>query len=200
MGKGEVTRQQILDHAVALASKIGLGGLTIGGLADGLNLSKSGLYAHFQSKEALQLQTLEAGATKFVNTVIMPALKAPRGEPRLRVLFENWRQWPRQCSLHGGCIFVQVAAEFDDLAGSVKDAVVRLQKDWLDTIVNAARTAVSEGHFRSDVDAEQFAYDLYGIMLMFHHSSRLLEDPKAEQRARAAFESLLRSNRSNPTK
>jgi AcrR family transcriptional regulator len=196
MSKGEITRQQILDHAVALASKVGLGGITIGGLAEDLNLSKSGLYAHFQSKEVLQLKTLESGAEKFVDTVIRPALKAPRGEPRLRALFDNWFLWPEQSSLQGGCLFVQVAAEFDDLPGPVRDKLVRLQKDWLDVLVNAARAAVNEGHFRADVDVEQFTYELYGVMLMYHHSARLLGDPKAEQRARAAFEELLKSRRS----
>lgn len=196
MSKGEITRQQILDHAVALASRVGLGGMTIGSLAEDLELSKSGLYAHFQSKEALQLKTLEAGAAKFVDTVVRPALKAERGEPRLRALFENWCQWPEQSSLQGGCLFVQVAAEFDDLPGPVRDMLVRLQKDWLDALVNAARAAINEGHFAPDVDVEQFAYELYGIMLMFHHSARLLGDPKAEHRARAAFESLLNSRRS----
>ena len=197
MSKGEITRQQILDHAVALASKVGLGGMTIGSLAESLNLSKSGLYAHFQSKEALQLKTLEAGAEKFIDTVVRPALKAPRGEPRLRALFENWCRWPEESSLQGGCLFVQVAAEYDDISGPVRDMLVRLQKDWLDVLVNAVRATVNEGHFRADVDAEQFAYELYGVMLMFHHSARLLGDPKAEQRARIAFESLIKSSRSD---
>jgi AcrR family transcriptional regulator len=196
MSKGEITRQQILDHAVALASKVGLGGMTIGSLAESLNLSKSGLYAHFQSKEALQLKTLEAGAEKFIDTVVRPALKAPRGEPRLRALFENWCRWPEESSLQGGCLFVQAAAEYDDISGPVRDMLVRLQKDWLDVLVNAVRATVNEGHFRADVDVEQFAYELYGVMLMFHHSARLLGDPKAEQRARIAFESLIKSSRS----
>lgn len=195
MGKGDVTRQQILDRAVALASKVGLGGLTIGTLADDLNLSKSGLFAHFQSKEALQLQILDAGSIKFVDTVVRPALKAPRGEPRLRALFDNWCRWPKHCSLQGGCLFVQVAAEFDDLAGPVKDKLVQLQRDWMDTLTNAARTAISEGQFRPDVDAEQFAYELYGIMLIYHHAYRLLADPTSREKANAAFNSLLDSRR-----
>ncbi len=198
MSKGEITRQQILDHAVALASRVGLGGMTIGSLADNLNLSKSGLYAHFQSKEALQIRTLEAGAEKFVDTVVRPALKSPRGEPRLKALFNNWSRWPEESSLQGGCLFVQVAAEFDDLPGPVRDRLVQLQRDWFDILINAARTAVSEGHFRADVDAEQFAYELYGVMLMYHHSARLLGDPKAEERAKAAFDALLKSRRANP--
>ena len=195
MGKGDITKQQILDHAVALASQVGLGGLTIGTLADDLNLSKSGLFAHFQSKEALQLKILEAGTAKFVDVVVRPSLKAPRGEPRIRALFENWCRWPQLSSLKGGCLFVQVSAEFDDLPGQVRDELVRKQKDWLDVLANAARQAVNEGHFATDIDVEQFAYDLYGIALMFHHASRLLRDPGAEQRANRAFERLLEASR-----
>jgi AcrR family transcriptional regulator len=198
MGKGEITRQQILDHAVALASKVGLGGLTIGSLADDLNLSKSGLYAHFQSKEALQIRTLEAGVEKFIDAVIRPALTQPRGEPRLRALFENWCNWPKTCSLQGGCLFVHAAAEFDDLAGPVRDKLVQLQRDWLDVVVNAARTAIAEGHFRPDVDPEQFAYEFHGIELMYHHALRLLRDPDAKSRALLALENLLASRRPAP--
>jgi AcrR family transcriptional regulator len=195
MSKGQITRQQILDHAVALASKIGLSGLTIGRLADDLKLSKSGLFGHFQSKEALQLRTLEAGAERFIDAVVRPALKAPRGEPRLRALLDHWCRWPEQSSLHGGCLFVQAAAEFDDLAGPVKDLLVRLQKDWLDVLANAARAAASEGHLAADLDVEQFAHEMYGVMLMYHHASRLLGDPMAEQRSKAAFDSLFDSRR-----
>lgn len=193
MSKGEVTRQQILDHAVALASRVGLGGITIGSLADDLNLSKSGIYAHFQSKEALQIKILEAGAEKFIDAIVRPALRAPRGEPRLRALFENWMRWPHKTSLQGGCLFVQAAAELDDLTGPVRDKLVQLQKDWFDVLVGAVRIAINEGHLRPDLDAELFAYELYGVMLMFHHAERLLRDPKAELKARTAFDSLLKS-------
>lgn len=199
MSKGQITRQQILDHAVALASKIGLSGLTIGRLADDLKLSKSGLFGHFQSKEALQVKTLEAGAARFIDSVVRPALKAPRGEPRLRALLDNWCRWPEESSLHGGCLFVQASAEFDDLVGPVKDSLVQLQKDWLDVLANAARTAVAEGHLAPDIDVEQFAHEMYGVMLMFHHAARLLGDPMAEQRSRAALDSLIESRRPGKT-
>ena len=199
MGKGEDTKQQILDRAVAHASQVGLGGLTIGTLADDLSISKSGLYAHFQSKEALQIKTLQAGAAKFVDVVVRPALKAPRGEPRVRALFQNWCEWPKHSSLKGGCLFVQASAEFDDLPGQVRDEVVRKQKDWLDVLANAARQAINEGHFADDLDVEQFAFDLYGIALMFHHANRLLHDPLAERRATQAFERLIESSRARTT-
>jgi AcrR family transcriptional regulator len=193
MRKGELTRQTILEHAMGLASKIGLEGLTIGRLADDLELSKSGLFAHFQAKEALQLQVLDCAASRFIDTVVRPALAAPRGEPRLRGMFERWLDWPRATTSPGGCFFVSAAAEFDDRPGPVRDRLVQLQKDWLDTIANSARGAIAEGHFRADVDPEQFAHDLYGVMLAYHHAARLLADSRAAARARTAFGALLRA-------
>jgi AcrR family transcriptional regulator len=195
MRKGELTRQTILEHAVGLASKIGLEGLTIGRLAEELELSKSGLFAHFQAKEALQLQVLDCAAGRFIDAVVRPALTAPRGEPRIRRIFERWMEWPRSTKQAGGCFFVSAAAEFDDRPGPVRDRLVQLQKDWLDTIANSVRGAIAEGHFRADVDPEQFGHDLYGVMLGYHHAARLLGDAKAAHRARTAFEALLRAAR-----
>ncbi len=195
MRKGAVTRQSILEHATALASQVGLEGLSIGRLAEDLKLSKSGLFAHFQSKEALQIQVLEFAAMRFVETVVRPALKAPRGEPRIREAFERWMAWPKKSALPGGCFFVAAAVELDDREGPVRERLVQLQKDWLGVLAETVRSAVDEGHFRPDVDAEQFAHDMYGVMLAGHHSARLLRDPKSGQRTRAAFESLLSSAR-----
>ncbi|HKQ71917.1 MAG TPA: TetR/AcrR family transcriptional regulator, partial [Polyangiaceae bacterium] len=179
MGKGEVTRNAILEHAAGLATKVGLEGLTIGGLADDLGLSKSGLFAHFNSKEALQLATMEFASSRFVEAVVKPALRAPRGEPRLRSFFEHWLAWPQKSGWSGGCFFVAAAAELDDRSGPVRDLLVQRQKDWLDTLAHAVRIAVSEGHFRPDVDPDQFAYEMYGVMLVTHQCLRLLRDPKA---------------------
>jgi AcrR family transcriptional regulator len=193
--KGEMTRQAILEHATGLASRIGLEGLTIGRLADELRLSKSGLFAHFQAKEALQLQVLDHAAGRFVDAVVRPALAAPRGEPRVRALFERWFEWPAASRIPGGCFFVSASSEFDDRPGPVRDRLAQLQRDWLEVIAHTVRTASTEGHFRGDVDPEQFAQDLYGIMLAYHHASRLLGDDRAAARARTAFEALLRAAR-----
>lgn len=195
MSRGEVTRQMILEHAASLASKVGLEGLSIGRLAQDLELSKSGLFSHFQSKEALQLQVLEFAAARFVDNVVKPALAAPRGEPRLQAFFDHWMNWPKESRLPGGCFFVAAATELDDRPGIVRDRLVELQKDWLDLLASTVRTASSEGHLRPDVDPEQFAQDMYGIMLACHHAYRLLHDPKAGLRARTAFESLLAASR-----
>jgi AcrR family transcriptional regulator len=195
MRKGEETRQAILGQAAQVASRMGLGGLTIGALAEELHLSKSGLFAHFQSKEALQVQTLRFAARLFVERVVRPALKAPRGEPRVRALFEGWMEWARADILQGGCLFVAAATELDDQEGAVRDELVRQQREWLDLVANVAATAVSEGHFRADLDTPQLAHDLYGVMLAFHHARRLLRDPQAESRARRGFEALVAAAR-----
>jgi AcrR family transcriptional regulator len=190
MSKGTETRQAVLDEAARLASRVGLGGLTIGSLAATTRLSKSGLFAHFQSKEALQLQLLAHTRERFIDLVIRPALAAPRGEPRVRELFGRWLAWDAD-ALPGGCLFVAASAEFDDQPGPVHDRLAQDQRDWLDTIAQVFRTGIAEGHFRPHADPEQFAYDLHGAMLAFHHASRLLGDPEAAARATRAFEQLL---------
>ena len=189
--KGEQTRTVILDHAADLATQIGLEGLTIGRLAAELDLSKSGLFAHFRSKENLQLQVLEAASHRFVEQVIRPALTAARGEPRLRSLFERWLGWTRTHSGPGGCLFVAAAAELDDRPGLVRDRLVALQKDWLEVIANVARSGVAEGKFRKNLDCDQLAHDVYSVMLGYHHAARLMRDPQAEARARSGFQTLL---------
>ena len=186
-----MTRNAIVEHATSLASRVGLGGLTIGTLADDLDLSKSGLFGHFHSKEALQIQVLEHAAATFVQIVVRPALAHPRGVPRVRALFERWLEWTRSGPLPGGCLFVAAATEVDDRPGPVRDRLQQLQRDWLGVIATSFQKGIDEGHFRRDADPEQFAQDLYGVALAYHHAQRLLQDPKAEARARRAFEALL---------
>jgi AcrR family transcriptional regulator len=189
--KGEQTREAILTHALGLATRIGLEGLSIGRLADDLRMSKSGLFAHFRSKEALQLEILKTAGARMIESVVRPALAAPRGEPRVRALFEGWLAWEQSPSLPGGCPFMAASFELDDRPGPVRDFVVQNLRDWMDTLAGAARIAVSEGHFRADLDCEQFAHDCQGIGLAFVHASRLMRDPKAHARATSAFEALL---------
>jgi len=198
MRKGDATRQAILDRAEKLASQVGLTGLTIGYLADELDLSKSGLFAHFQSKEALQIQVLEHAAASFTDLVVRPALAQPRGMPRLRALFERWLLW--DAALPGGCVFVGAASELDDRPGTVRDRLVELQRQWIDVIATSVRKAIQEGHVAADADPEQFAQDLYGIMLAWHHHSRLLNDRAAKHRARRAFDALLAAVRPRPAR
>jgi AcrR family transcriptional regulator len=200
MGKGELTRQAILERATALASRVGLEGVTIGHLSEDLGLSKSGLFAHFGAKGALQVEILRFAADRFVQAVVRPALAMPRGEPRVRAVFERWIEWSsRSHSVPGGCLFVAAATELDDRPGPARDELVRLQREWMETIATCFRTGITEGHFRSDADPEQFAHDLYGVMLVYHHATRLLRDPAAESRARAAVDVLLSAARRERT-
>jgi AcrR family transcriptional regulator len=191
--KGERTREAILGHALALATRIGVEGVTIGRLAEDLRMSKSGLFAHFRSKEALQIEMLRLAGRRMIDTVVKPALAAPRGEPRLRALFDHWLAWEQSPSLPGGCPFMAASFELDDRPGPVRDFVVQNLRDWIDTLAGAARIAVQEGHFRADLDCEQFAQDCQGIGLGFVHASRLMRDPQARARAQRAFEALMRA-------
>jgi AcrR family transcriptional regulator len=199
MGKGEQTRETILLHALGLATRVGFEGLTIGRLADDLRLSKSGLFAHFGSKENLKVKVLELASRRFVDEVIRPALGAPRGTRRVRALFDRWLAWETSPSLPGGCPFNAAATELDDRPGPARDYVVRSQRDWLETIANTARTAVQEGEFAAGLDCEQFAYELHAIMLGYSHASRLMKDAQARARTERAFDALLQRAASDPT-
>lgn len=196
MRKGEQTRQGILDVALAEASMAGLAGLSIGGLAVKAAMSKSGLFAHFKSKEDLQLQVLQTASERFIESVIAPALQEPRGESRVQALFDNWLSWSESSYLPGGCPFVSAAVELDDQPGPLRDYLVQSQKDWLDILATAARISQDEGHFRSDLDTERFAFEFYSIILAYYHFSRLLNDPETTQRCRSSFADLLSRSRS----
>lgn len=192
--KGTQTRQAIVGTAVEVAYQVGLGGLTIGSLAERRQMSKSGLFAHFRSKEALQLAVLGHARETFTDLVVRPALSAPRGERRVRELFERWIVLGRD-RVPGGCLFVKAATEFDDQPGPLRGQLVQDHRDLLDTIAQICRTAVASGEFRADLDVDQFAHDLYGVMLVYYLTLRLLDDPAAETRTRTSFESLLASSR-----
>ena len=194
MTKGDETRDSVLREALAQSSRVGLRGITIGGLAEAMDMSKSGLFAHFGSKEGLQSAVMDYAAEAFTQLVIRPALKQPRGEPRLRALFERWLGWGGYADYArpGGCIFVSVASEFDDAPDSpVRDKVVQTERDLLDTIETIVRGGVTEGQFGESTDAAAFAHDLLAIVLCYNFSARLLRDPAATARARDAFERLL---------
>jgi AcrR family transcriptional regulator len=188
--KGEKTRGLILDGAIRLASELGLEGLTIGRLADELSLSKSGLFAHFGSKDDLQVQTLDHAARRFAEVVVLPALEVPAGEARLRVLFQRWLEWPRRVRQPGGCVFMAATAELDDRPGPARDRLVALQKEWLATIARVVRSGQEAGAFRADLDPAQAAFEFYGYGLSCHVAARLIRDPRAVERAGVAFERL----------
>jgi AcrR family transcriptional regulator len=195
MTKGTDTREAILDIALAKASQVGLGALSIGELAKEAGMSKSGLFAHFESKENLQLEVMKSAAQRFIDHVVTPAFRAPRGEPRVRALFEGWFQWSKDSKLPGGCLFIAAATELDDQPGPLREFLVGSQRDWLATVAQAAKIAVDEKHFRRKLDTEQFARRAYSVILAYHHFSRLLQMKDAESQARAEFEALLAESR-----
>ncbi len=191
MTKGDDTRSVVLGRALSLASEVGLEGLTIGKLADEVGMSKSGLFAHFASKENLQVAVLEEAIARFVALVVAPALKEPRGEPRVRALVDNWLAWSKQEFMPGGCIFVVAGVELDDRPGPARDRYVASQKDWLATIAGAARIAIDEKHFRKDLDVELFAHEIFSIAFGYHFTRRIVDPKTAEKRARAAFDRIV---------
>jgi len=195
MRKGERTREAIVDQALDLATVRGLEALSIGALAAETGMSKSGLFAHFGSKEALQLAVLAAASARFAALVITPARDEARGLRRLIALVERWMAWANSGTLSGGCPFVAAQVEWDDRAGPVRDYLVWAQESWLGVLAAAAEKAVAQGDFRADLDPRAFAHDVYAIALGYHNAQRLLRDPNAETYARAAFRRLLKDAR-----
>ncbi len=179
---------------MALASEHGLEGLTIGSLAGRLGMSKSGLFAHFGSKEDLQLATLASAREKFERTAFAPALAAPRGLPRLRELFRRWLAWSDDPATPGGCVIIGATTEYDDRPGAVRDALVAAQQDLRRAVARAVKLAVMEGHLDRDSDPAQFAFELFAIVYAVHHDRRLLRSPDTVRHATTAFEALIARN------
>jgi AcrR family transcriptional regulator len=194
--KGESTRAVILNEALALATQVGLEGLSIGALADRIEMSKSGLFAHFGSKEDLQLLTLREAQRLFQERVLSPALREPRGLPRLRALFSNWlAAIQKNDDFPGACLILAASAEYDDRPGAVRDLIVAGQRELRGAIAKAIRLAIDEGHLLPQTDPWQFSFELFGIVLAAHHDRRLLDDTRSSGRAQNAFERLIEAHR-----
>jgi AcrR family transcriptional regulator len=191
MSKGRQTRAGIVEQALAVASQTGLSALTIGTLAERSGLSKSGLFAHFGSKEELQLAVVRGVRQLFSDFVFLPAMQHPPGLPRLRAIVENWLKWTGTANLPGGCIMAAAAYEFDDRPGPVKDLISQSLRELRKTLARAAHTAIESGQLRADADPEQLAFEIYSIYLGAQLDARLFGDPNAWRRALAAFENLL---------
>jgi AcrR family transcriptional regulator len=197
--KGEQTRRTILSRALRIVSDVGYEGLSIGVLAEETKLSKSGLFAHFKSKEALQLGVIQEVVNQFTLRVVQPALASPRGEPRLRVLFEKKLEWIRGEQELRGCLLQKASLEYHNRFGHpVRERVVHALQDWRELVARCAQTAIDEGHFRADLDPEQFSYEFDGITMMYQQRQGLIRDRAAGERAQAAFESLLDRSRRSP--
>ena len=187
--KGAATREAILDRAYLIASSAGLEGLSIGPLADAVGMSKSGVFAHFGSREDLQLAVLDLAAQRFGEHTVVPALSHTRGLPRLRAILDHWFDWLRQD--RGGCLLLTAASEYDDRPGPLRDRVVALHQHWRDTLAKAIAMAVDAGELRADLDPLQFAFELNTIALAVQHDMAISDLDGAMQRGRRMLEHLL---------
>jgi AcrR family transcriptional regulator len=188
--KGDKTRAAILDAALELASRDGLEGLTLGVLADRLDMSKSGVFAHFGSREELQLAVLDEYARRFVAEVLAPAVRSPRGLPRLEKILARWLARLAREITHG-CIMIGGSIEYDDRPGPLRDAMVAVIAGWKRELLTGIEQAVAAGHLRRGIDAEQMVFEIYGLMLALHQDARLLNSRHSLKRARAGLARLL---------
>jgi AcrR family transcriptional regulator len=197
MRKGEQTRAAIVGAALELASRNGLEGLTIGSLAERMQMSKSGVFAHFGSREDLQIAVLKAYERRFADEVLMPSLKEKRGLPRLRAMFGNWLE-RTAIEAADGCIYIAGATEYDDRPGTVREELVAMIRAWQRELIRAIQQSLDCGDLPPDIDVQELVFQLYGIILVLHHDARLLKSPDAVSRARRSFERLIVSYRTLP--
>lgn len=190
MTKGEVTKLMILNTGLDMASQLGLDAVSIGALAKATNMSKSGLFAHFKSKENLQRDILCHAGELFRTFVVVPALRNEAGIPRIKALVDNWDHWVAE-KMTGGCIFVQASDDFKDRDGKVRDFLLMQQEAWIDTLQRIAQAAVRVGHFREDIDCDQFAFEFYSLLLGFHLYFKLLKNKDIHTRQNNAIDDLI---------
>jgi AcrR family transcriptional regulator len=188
--KGQQTRAAILEAALGLASHMGLEGLSIGALAEVTQMSKSGVFAHFGSREELQIAVIREYHARFEDEVFFPAVREARGLPRLRTLFENWIRRV-SIELDSGCIYISGAVEFDDRPGPVRDALASMVRAWQAALERAIRLSIDEGHLRPDTDSLQMLFEIHGLILALHHDARFLRLPGAVDRARTGFDRIV---------
>ena len=195
--KGQATRAAILDAALGLASHMGLEGLSIGALASAMQMSKSGVFAHFGSREELQISVIREYHARFEEEVFFPAIAEARGLTRLRALFERWIRRV-SVELDSGCIYISGAVEFDDRPGPVRDALVSMVRAWHAALERAIRIAVEADELRADTDVIQMLFEMHGLILALHHDARFLRNPGTLDRARAGFERVLENYSAAP--
>ena len=188
--KGQQTKAAIIDAALQLATRVGLEGLSIGVLADQMHMSKSGVFAHFGSREELQISVIREYFHQFEQEVFYPALQVPRGLARVEALFANWMKRVA-IEIQSGCIFISGAVEFDDRPGAVRDALASSVKTWLDAMYRAVMQAKEEGQLGADADAHQIAFEIHGLILALHYEARFLNTPGSITRAHTGFEHIL---------
>ena len=188
--KGQQTKAAIVDAALGLATQIGLEGLSIGALAEVMQMSKSGVFAHFGSREELQISVVREYHHRFEEEVFYPAISVPRGLPRLRSMFDNWMK-RTSVEIDSGCIYISGAVEFDDRPGPVRDALASSVNTWLAAMQRAIDIAVEEGHLRADTDADQMRFEVHSLILALHYEARFLRSPDSVRRAVRAFDRIV---------
>jgi len=195
--KGQQTKLAIIDAALGLASQIGLEGLSIGVLAEVTGMSKSGVFAHFGSREELQISVIREYFSRFEQEIFYPALQAPRGLPRLKALFANWMKRVT-VEIQSGCIFISGAVDFDDRPGPVRDALASSVKTWLAAVHRAVVQTKEEEQLVADADESQIGFEIHGLILAVHYEARFLKTPGSIARANKAFEQILARYASEP--
>jgi AcrR family transcriptional regulator len=190
MRKGEQTRAAIVEAALELAGRDGLEGLTIGLVADRMRMSKSGVFAHFGSREDLQIAVLKEYEKRFVEDVLLPSLNEARGLPRLEAMYGRWID-RISVEVSSGCIYVSGAAEYDDRPGPIRDELVGMIRSWQAELVRAIKQAIEVGHLRADTDPMQLVFVLQGFVLSVHFNTRLMHNKDSITRARAGFSQLI---------
>ena len=196
--RGDRTRRQILDLSVDRASAQGLDGLSIADLAQRLEMSKSGLFAAFGSKQELQAATVDHARTLFVERVVRVGIAAPRGLPRVHALCDAWLAWASDTAAQGGCFFANVSSEFDGKPGPIRDRIAGAMRDWLGTLALAVRKAQEQGHLAPSVDPEQLAFEVNALAFGANWSWQLFRDPRAFDRAVLAIRERLAAHATRP--
>lgn len=192
VSKGAATREAIIDRAYCIACSAGLEGLSIGPLAEAVGMSKSGVFAHFGSREGLQLAVLESAGMRFGKHVLVPALKARRGLPRLRAIVDRWFDWVRH-SNDGGCLYLAAVSEYDDRPGAIRDSLLQHEVRWRNELARAIVLTIETGELQVDTDPQQLAFEIYSLALIVHHDAGLFGYAAAQSRGLRAFERLIRS-------
>jgi AcrR family transcriptional regulator len=192
MRKGELTRAAILDVALEIASRNGLEGLTIGLLADKMTMSKSGVFAHFGSREDLQIEVVKLYHHHFEQEVFYPSMKEPRGLPRLQAMFARWVKRV-SVEIASGCIYISGAVEYDDRPGAIRDELAGMVRAWKNALRRCAVQAIEMEHLSADTDPDQLVFEMYGLILALHHDARFLKLPGSVNRAEVGFERLIKS-------
>jgi AcrR family transcriptional regulator len=193
MQKGQQTKAAIVDVALGLATQMGLEGLTIGAVAEMAGMSKSGVFAHFGSREELQISVIREYHHRFEQEVFFPVLQHPRGLARLRALFANWMQ-RTSAEIDSGCIYISGAVEFDDRPGPVRDALASSVQTWMKALDRAVRMSVDQGELAQDTDPTQVCFEIHGLILASHYEARFLKTQNALAQAQRSFEQILLRN------